>query len=62
MGKIIKKLVVVNNMLLYYIIKNFNIEEIEAGFPKHFKDIEPIGNDSDFLNDDLRIYYRYGQK
>lgn len=29
-------------------------EEFEAGFPKHFKDIEPIGNDSGFLDDDLR--------
>ena len=29
-------------------------EEFEAGFPKHFKDIEPSGNDSGFLDDDLR--------
>ena len=29
-------------------------EEFEAGFPKHFKDIEPSGNDSGFLDDDLK--------
>ena len=29
-------------------------EEFEAGFPKNFKDIEPSGNDSGFLDDDLR--------
>ena len=29
-------------------------EEFEAGFPKNFKYIEPLGNDSGFLDDDLR--------
>ena len=29
-------------------------EEFEAGFPKNFKYIEPSGNDSGFLDDDLR--------
>ena len=29
-------------------------EEFEAGFPKHLKDIEPSGNDSGFLDDDIR--------
>ena len=28
-------------------------EEFEAGFPKNFKDIEPFGNDSGFLDDDF---------
>ena len=29
-------------------------EEFEAGFPKNFKNIEPSGNDSDFLDDDIK--------